>query len=717
LDIDEALKRCFGYDRFRPCQREIIERVMAGEDVLGILPTGAGKSLCYQLPSQLLAGPTIVISPLIALMKDQLDGLPAAVYPTATLLNSSVERSEMDRRMAEIDSGRVKLIYAAPERLRQRGFLNLLQRVGPSLVVVDEAHCVSVWGHDFRPDYLFIRKALAGLREAGHNPTLLAVTATATPRMAAEIAEQLGRTMETVAASSFRPNLRFEVRLCASADDKMRLLARACKESVGATIVYANSRERSEQLAAYLRKEGIRAAYYHAGMEQEERRQAQEEFMLDRTRVMVATIAFGMGVDKANVRMVAHFNPPHSLESYVQEAGRAGRDGKPSRCLLLYGSADKTNLGRWLRRDEMKLDAVRAVYRALQARIARNATAEVSPESLRWAAFGAEADPRETDTTLRVAISMLERAGLVARLPDAGGDLTIRMLRPPASARADLESILAERSRRGQERLDAVVGYVSEPGCRHAAVARHLGQEIDPCGDACDNCLGFKQAAPATKPSAPTVEEVPDLGRVILQAASDLPFRIGRTGLAKLLSGAADSPVRREASASYGVLAGFTRKALIEQIDALCARDLLRLTAQTEYPLLQITPEGRTALASEETISVNPKGPARASAGGTADGRIGGLERSLEEALAVAVPFTEDEEDRFERLRAWRRAEAQRQGVPAFHVFTDRVLRAIAQGNPRSIEALRGIKGLGELNTGKYGEQVIEVLCGGGDPE
>src|SRR5436309_13073301 len=207
MEVRAALASLFGHEEFRPYQEQIIRRVMAGRSVLGVLPTGAGKSLCYQLPALLLPRPTLVISPLIALMKDQLDGLPPAVYPKATLINSSVEYDELERRLAGIEAGQYQLIYAAPERLRQQRFLRLLQQVGLSLVVVDEAHCVSVWGHDFRPDYLFIRKALDALP----SPILLALTATATPEMQAEIAEQLGRCLELVSASTYRPNLRMEV--------------------------------------------------------------------------------------------------------------------------------------------------------------------------------------------------------------------------------------------------------------------------------------------------------------------------------------------------------------------------------------------------------------------------------------------------------------------------------------------------------------------------
>ncbi len=327
MDLRAALSRYFGHQEFRPYQESIISRVMEGQDVLGMLPTGAGKSLCYQLPSLLLPKPTLVVSPLIALMKDQVDGLPPAVYPKATLINSSLAAGEVEGRLAAISAGAYSLIYAAPERLRQQGFLRRLRGVGLSLLVVDEAHCVSVWGHSFRPDYLFIRRAIEQIANGMEPPTLLALTATATPDMQVEIGTQLGRPLESVTASTFRSNLRLEVFRCGNAEEKMRRLARVCPETPGATIVYSNNRDRCERLAQFLSRQGLQAAHYHAGMEREERQATQERFMLGRVRIIVATVAFGMGVDKPNVRLVVHFSMPESLEAYTQEAGRAGRDG------------------------------------------------------------------------------------------------------------------------------------------------------------------------------------------------------------------------------------------------------------------------------------------------------------------------------------------------------------------------------------------------------
>ena len=329
VDLEAALQTHFGHTEFRPFQEQIIRSVLAGQDTLGVLPTGAGKSLCYQLPSLLLPRPTLVISPLIALMKDQLDGLPPALYPQATLLNSSLDRDEAARRTAAIAAGEIRLIYAAPERLRQESFLRLLEEVGLSLVVVDEAHCVSVWGHDFRPDYLFIRKALerfdprepvdaddpegSPMPDATARPVLLALTATATPEMQGEIGRQLGRELEQVIAPAFRSNLHFEAIPCANADAKMQRLAELCKEVPGSAIIYANSRDRCERLAEFLRRQRLPAAHYHAGMERDERQAAQEAFMLDRTRAALALRRHRQAASRSTMKLTVVVAEPPML--------------------------------------------------------------------------------------------------------------------------------------------------------------------------------------------------------------------------------------------------------------------------------------------------------------------------------------------------------------------------------------------------------------------
>ena len=703
LDLHAALRSNFGHDEFRPYQEEIIRQVMAGRDTLGVLPTGAGKSLCYQLPALLLPRPTLVISPLIALMQDQLDGLPPAVYPKATLINSSLDAAEVKRRLAGIEDGTYQLIYAAPERLRQQEFLRLLQRVGISLVVVDEAHCVSVWGHDFRPDYLFIRKALEMLEDP-HRPALLALTATATAEMQAEIGQQLGRDLQPITASVFRPNLRLDVFPCANTDQKMRRLAAICRETPGAGIVYANSRDRCERLAALLAKQGVSAAFYHAGLDRETRRETQESFMLGRTRIMVATVAFGMGVDKSNVRFVVHFTLPESLESYTQEAGRAGRDGKLARCVLLFAPSDKTNLNKWTREGQVTLPNVRDTYRALKERIGRG-IGFVSPEEVQGAVFG-DATEMKYATKLRVAISILERCGLLQRHLESGHAFQIEVLSAPPEARADLDALLLARRRNEDRRMGDMLLYAEGSECRHAVIARHFDQTLDNCGDACDRCLGTADVAAAARIAAPTAAEVPDIGRVLLECCASLPFALGRTGIAKVVTGAADCPVTASRCRRHGVLAGVTLKSVIGYLDALITRGVLSIDREAEYPLLRLTPAGTAALCDSVLILANPLRSASAPSAPPSSARYD------PESLPPSAAIDEDEDDRYERLRAWRRIEASRQSMPPYVIFHDRTLRAIAHSNPADLGALGVISGIGPRKLDAYGAAVLALLQG-----
>jgi ATP-dependent DNA helicase RecQ len=399
--LQDALHRHFPHAGFRPGQAEIIAAVLRGESVLAVMPTGAGKSLCYQLAALLLPGTTLVISPLIALMKDQLDGLPDGVAARATTLNSTLDGSELDARLARAASGGYQLLYAAPERLRQRPFLHALKRAGISLMVVDEAHCVSLWGHDFRPDYRFIAKAWQEL----DSPRILAMTATATPRVQDDIQAALGH-MLIVATDIHRPNLCLEARYFTREAEKKQALLSLCREIQGSGIVYANSRLKCEELAALLRDHGVSAIHYHAGID--DRAAAQDRFMNSQVRVVVATVAFGMGVDKADVRFIIHFHPPRALENYYQEAGRAGRDGLPARCILFHAPSDKSNLRRWNRLDALHLDFLRGVYSAVQRRLGGRKVGLVSAADL-------ERDLQADSTQVRVAIHFLEGAGLIWR--------------------------------------------------------------------------------------------------------------------------------------------------------------------------------------------------------------------------------------------------------------------------------------------------------------
>ena len=414
----DTLRDVFGHDGLLPGQTAVINRVLAGADTLAILPTGAGKSLTFQLPSLLLPGTTLVLSPLIALMKDQVESLPPALRQRTVLVNSTLTPAEQQRAMDDIAAGAYKLVYAAPERLRQHGFLRVLRQAGVSLVVVDEAHCISLWGHDFRPDYLSIPAALPELGD----PPLLAMTATASAETAASLSSAFRRDLDVVRTSAFRPNLFYAAERLGSKEEKARRVVALCRELSGQGIVYVSSRRDAENLAGVLGDNGVRAVPYHAGLEPRLRATNQDRFMRGDARVVVATVAFGMGVDKPDVRFIIHFSPSTSLEAYAQESGRAGRDGKPSRCVLLYTSSDRATQTRLARRDAMDLATLRQVYAGIK-RHAAGSWAIFDPS--RIVLGGEPGDELDEAPDPRIGIGLLVEGGLLERHPNAPATWTL----------------------------------------------------------------------------------------------------------------------------------------------------------------------------------------------------------------------------------------------------------------------------------------------------
>jgi ATP-dependent DNA helicase RecQ len=631
VDPRDALQRLFRFPDFRPGQRPVIDAVLAGADLLAVMPTGAGKSLCYQLPAFLLPGCTVVISPLVALMKDQLDSLPERLRGQAAVFNSTIEREAMDARLEDLTAGRLKLVYVAPERLRQRPFVHALARAAISRFVVDEAHCISLWGHDFRPDYLFIPAVLDLLG----GPPLLAMTATATPAVQAELQERFHRPLRRICTGTLRDNLFLEVRHVANRDEKYEALLDICKHERGAGIVYVSSRDNAEAIARFLRQNSVSARHYHAGLESAERAAVQDSFMSGRTRVIVATVAFGMGVDKPDVRFIVHFNASRSLEAYAQESGRAGRDGAPARCVLLWAASDKAALGRWAREDMLTRDVLQAVYRALR-RGSRDRFSRWPLDRLTAAAADAGAGGID-DTTVRVAIGALEQVGVLRRhcdlpdmaqirLLDTGGPaaalaeaigagvpgryardpldlaeqrdvppteieeellrlqdagvlayqgvargLLIELLPHPSDLAERLQALLDSYERGQKARVDEIDGYANTRRCRSATIARHFGADHPPRCDHCDVCLGAVAARSPAQPRSTRAHNEPERAPedLILECVANLPFPMGRTGIGKVLKGSITSPVQEDRSRHFGALASLSGSAIEKEIDRL----------------------------------------------------------------------------------------------------------------------------------------------------
>jgi ATP-dependent DNA helicase RecQ len=470
----EALLERFGLEQFRPGQREAVQAALDGRDSLVVMPTGGGKSLCYQLPALADIGLVVVVSPLIALMSDQLARLTAAGV-RASMLASGMQDGHNARALAEIESGESSLVLAAPERFASNAFREALASRTVSLFVVDEAHCVAEWGHDFRPDYLRLHEAIASLGR----PPVMAATATATPKVAQEIAERLELRDPVSIRSGFdRPNLTFDVVSVegkGSLDRKRAVLMHViAEEAARPAIVYCGTRKDTDELAGRINAEGIRTVSYHAGMSPQDRRDSQDAFMEGRAEVVVATNAFGMGVDKADVRTVAHWALPTSLEAYYQEAGRGGRDGEQARAMLLASRMDLGRLIRFINEREMNVEDVRHYVGRLRR---AGGDEEV--------AIG-HGELGERD---RVLLSIAERSGAVELRPGGRDGLLVR---PTGAGSPRLAHLAIKEARdRGWDAYHSIERYsAGDQTCRRRQILDHFGdaEQGRPTGRCCDVC-------------------------------------------------------------------------------------------------------------------------------------------------------------------------------------------------------------------------------------
>ena len=474
-----ALRRHYGFRDFRSSQRRVVRAVLLGGDVLAVLPTGSGKSICFQVPALLGSGLTLVVSPLISLMQDQVSAaerrhIPAAALTSAT---TAADRSRISRK---VGTGRLRLLYVAPERLASRTFQRLLARVRVDRIAVDEAHCISEWGHDFRPSY----RRIAAFRRIVGEPPCVALTATATPETRDDIAESLQlASPRRIIAGVDRPNLRWSVVRARDPKDAARLALQAVRGAAGSSIVYLPTRERSVRATEVLLRRGIRAAPYHAGLPQAARRTIQERFLNGDLRAVCATSAFGMGIDHPSVRLVCHMGLPASLEAYVQQAGRGGRDGEPADCLLIVGPEDEQVQKSLIRQNWPPARTLARVHEALP------------PGPVPLSTLGRSL-PRLSEPELLSALRLLEEFGCLRRIRGSRGPRSTVVRGPPGSRRLIDFDASRRGIRRALWRMSQMVKYARSAHCRRASIAAYFGERAPRC-TACDHC---RPAAPLRRP-------------------------------------------------------------------------------------------------------------------------------------------------------------------------------------------------------------------------
>ncbi|MFL6202875.1 MAG: RecQ family ATP-dependent DNA helicase [Thermoanaerobaculia bacterium] len=479
--LRRTLRRTFGFRSLREGQEEVIRSIVEGKDTLAIMPTGAGKSLCYQLPGAQLPGTTVVVSPLLSLMKDQVDKLQELGIGAAQV-NSTLTSREETEVLEAIGKEQHEFVFVTPERLSQSGFLDTLKTNRIDVFVIDEAHCISQWGHDFRPSYLRLREAI----EVLGNPPVLALTATATPEVVDDILRQLGREdMQVLSTGVFRDNLHLEVIRVAGEQAKLHQLARLLAEIEGTGIVYTSTVKDCETVTGHLQGLGFDVARYHGRLSGKERHRNQDRFMAGELKAVVATNAFGMGIDKPDIRFVIHYSMPGTLEAYYQEAGRAGRDGQPARCILLFQPEDRNTHIFFLNGKYPKQEHFRTVYRALE-----RLKADRHPVTV------AEIHERARDVAqnkVRVVLPAMKDLGLLEE-PEAGSFRLLRSGLEPEELE-ELGRQYEQRAEADRDRLRRVMLYAQTALCRWKAILDYFGESAavdwnnrgDKCG-VCDNC-------------------------------------------------------------------------------------------------------------------------------------------------------------------------------------------------------------------------------------
>ena len=673
-DARAALKEHFGYTAFRPGQEAAVESVLAAKDTLVVLPTGGGKSLCYQVPALMLPKLTVVLSPLISLMKDQVDALTARGLP-ATFVNSTLTSSQVSDRLARAIRGDIKLLYVAPERFDFGTTAERLRDSGVSLLAVDEAHCISEWGHDFRPSYLRI----ASVRERLGWPPTVALTATATPHVRTDIVAQLKLDSPTTIITGFdRKNLSYHVLPTRNDSEKEDALIHLLRRNEGLAVVYASTRKAVERIAMLLDRARIPAAAYHAGLDDQRRREVQDSFMTEKVRAIVATNAFGMGIDKPNVRLVLHYAMPGTLEAYYQEAGRAGRDGQSAACYLLHAFPDRFTHEFFIKGAYPERALVEEVYEVLRRNADRTGAVDLAPGDIATR-MRTKAGARDVESALRI----LTQAGAYSVTPEGGSRVLVRLLATPARIKRELGAndslelgILRAMWRVAGQALNDGAPIDLDglpPGFGGGSGAMPILDRLE--GRQFVEWKRLGGGAALTKPGKPLTAFSIDWATIDRRRRADLQ--------------------KLDSMQQYAYTKGCRRGFVLRYFGDRAARSSC---------------DGcDNCLGTHVEVERNARPPARGSSGRGTERRgspRGERERSQDDAPTLSGA----DEALLARLRDLRRTISREDQVPAYVVFPDRTLAEMAVRRPTTTGALAQVRGVGPAKLEKYGERFLAVI-------
>lgn len=684
-----VLKRAFGYEQFRPGQEAAVSAILAGRDTVVVLPTGGGKSLCFQVPALMLPGLTVVLSPLISLMKDQVDALNAKGLP-ATFINSTLTPGQVSERLARVDRGEIKLLYVAPERFDAGRTAERLREAGVSLLAVDEAHCISQWGHDFRPSYLKVSK----VHEALGSPTTIALTATATPDVRRDIIRQLAlKNPETIITGFDRPNLTYYVVPATNDAEKEARLVEILRSRDGLAVVYASTRRAVDQLVTVLERAKIRAAGYHAGLDDATRHEVQDAFMTEKVRAIVATNAFGMGIDKPNVRLVIHFAMPGTLEAYYQEAGRAGRDGLHSDVFLLHAFPDRFTHEFFIKGSYPERSVVEQTYEALKMRSTDQGFVAADSEEIARAV-----KPKLNSREVESAIKILSRSGAVTVSNGERERVMVRLLATPDRIKRELTG-----------EANSELGLLR-------SMWRGVGSSLS--SGAVIDLAGLPPGLGGATACAPLLDSLQSkqflvwekVGAGLYLTDRKAPVSRFEIDWVTLDRRRRNETAKLQAVQQYAYTKECRRGFVLRYFGDPAARascqgcDTCLGVAAPRLARGKATTRGKTA----------PKRISNSESSGLRRRRFTPDTASTE---VDDAPLGDDGQRLLASLKAVRTAIAREEHVPPYIVFSDRTLAELAVRRPRSLVAFQDVRGVGPVKVERYGERFLDVISKADDFE